>query len=88
MYFKKSCQGRRNLKKKKKYVYIMYILYLPSPNMVLDIFPSSSKMAESCREDCSDDSFELSPSVPRWFLSGSSAVGTLVPGKSSGKNVM
>lgn len=60
---------------------------IPAPVPVLAILPSSSVREESCSDDWSDDSFELSSSVPRWFSSCSGISGTVgVLGNSSGEN--
>lgn len=66
-----------------EFVYIISII-LPVPIPVLATFPSSSVSEESW----SDDSLELSSSVPKWFssLSGMPPGVPGVPGISSGGN--
>lgn len=43
--------------------------YIPAPMSVLAILSPISVREESWSDDCKDDSFELSLSVPKWFSS-------------------
>lgn len=60
---------------------------LPAPIPVLAILPSSSVKEESCSDDWSDDSLELSSSVPKKCSSSSGKSGAeRMQGNSSGDN--